>query len=201
MEEAEELQKDLKRVSRSGLKGVSATKCGELEDALEAYRKYQSGLHGLFGEMASAIGEAKLYDQAVADRLKGLLKAARKLSGEVTELSEGFIQGNKQISSARFDPSVLDVPDAVEPELDKQIAAAQQAEKQRQEQEAAAAAAAEAERQRQEQEKKPTYVTCPHCGGTGISEGGDGWYVCPFCGGSGVVTPSKAATYNPWDWI
>jgi len=139
----------------------------------------------------------------VADRLKGLLKEVRRLSEEVTELSEDFIQGNEQISSARFDPSVLDVPDAVEPELDKEIAAAQQAEKQRQEQEAAAAAAAaaEAERQRQEQERQSSYVTCPHCEGTGVSEGGDGRYVCPFCGGSGVVTPSKAATYNPWDWI
>ena len=54
--------------------------------------------------MASAIGEAKLYDQAVADCLKDLLKAARKLSGEVTELSEDFIKGNKQISSPLSTP-------------------------------------------------------------------------------------------------
>ena len=37
MEEAEDLQKDLKRISSSDLKGISATKCSELEDALDAY--------------------------------------------------------------------------------------------------------------------------------------------------------------------
>gem|GEM_PF-3863035 len=31
------MQKDLKRISSSDLKGISATKCSELEDALDAY--------------------------------------------------------------------------------------------------------------------------------------------------------------------
>ena len=179
-------------------------KAAQLAAALEAYNDYIEKMNEFFGTLIAAVNGNQLINADVVNNLNAKLAEVQDLASKAKNLAGKFIAGNDQLSAADFDPNVLKAADGIASEVEKSVAAAQAAEKQRLEAEkaaadqAAAAAAAEAEKQKQQQAQ---YVTCPLCHGVGTIEGGDRRYTCPFCGGSGRVTSSKAATYNPADWI
>ncbi|MCJ7728295.1 MAG: zinc-ribbon domain-containing protein [Sedimentisphaerales bacterium] len=165
------------------------------EHLLQATKDYESYLGKL--ESFITIHAANTSDP----QLDGLLTDMTNLASAVKIHVEGFLKYNDVVEASGFDPAILALPPEYAAQLatirqvkEQEAAAAKAAEEQKAAEQAAAAAAAEAKKQAQ-------YVTCPLCDGAGTIEGGDARYTCPFCNGSGSVTRSKAATYNPSDWI
>jgi len=184
--------------------GTRDIKAAQLAAALEAYNDYVVKMNEFFGALIAAVNGNQLINPDVVNNLNAILADAQDLASRAKSLAGKFIQGNDQLAAADFDPDVLGAAKGITSAITNSVAAAQAAEQQRLAAEkaaadqAAAAAAAEAEKQKQQQTQ---YVTCPLCSGVGTIEGGDARYTCPFCGGSGSVTRSKAATYNPSDWV
>jgi hypothetical protein len=181
-------------------------KADQMEAALLAYKTYLTKMAELFATLR--IGN--LLDPNVVNTLNAMLKGLQTLAGQVKTLSNKFLADNAKVATTTFNPAILGKASTIATDVQKNVNAALTAEQQRlaaekaaaDQQAAAAAAAAEQQRQAAEAaaEAANALVTCPLCHGSGLVEGGDGWYYCGFCGGSGTVTRAKAATFNPADW-
>ncbi len=175
-----------------------------MAEALQAYGAYLAKVSEFLDRLTWAVANNQLIAPGVVDELNGLLADMQELAGEAKDAAMAFIKDNELLAGARLNQAPLGFAGAIAAKVEAKIKEAQAAEAARLE---AERAAAEAEAARLEAERaaaeraRNEYVTCPHCGGDGVSEGGDGWYQCPFCGGSGRVTREKANSYNWMDWI
>ena len=179
-------------------------KASQLAATMEAYVEYLKKMDEFLGALIAAVTGNQLSNAEVVNNLNAKLAEVQDLAAKVKKLGGDFVEDNDQLTAGDFEPAVLEVAKGLSSKVEQSVKAAQAAEAQRLESERVAAeqqaAAEEAELERQRQEAAEL-VTCPLCNGSGTMEGGDGRYPCAFCGTTGRVTRSKAATFNPMDWI
>ena len=174
---------------RQGTSGTTTrdVKADELAEALAAYSSYVKKMNELF---AALVG-ANLLDQNTVDKLNNILADLKELGDKVKTLSNAFLKNNDKVVAVKIDAPVLDFASTAAQELQKNVTAAQEAEKARLAAEKAAAdaaAAAEAERQRQaaeaEKKQQANVSRCPVCGASDPSVWMEmrGSYKCYNCG-------------------